>query len=59
MDQKSENVFLAGMVLSMTCWGFSWTAGKIIAGYGDPLTISFLRFAITFVSLLFDLFVIR
>lgn len=39
------------MVLSMTCWGFSWTSGKILSLYGDPLTISFLRFALTFVSL--------
>ena len=40
------------MILSMTCWGFSWTSGKILTAYGDPLTISFLRFALTFVSLL-------
>jgi drug/metabolite transporter (DMT)-like permease len=39
------------MIASMTCWGLSWTAGKILAGYGDPVSISFLRFVVTFISL--------
>jgi len=39
------------MILSMTCWGFSWTAGKVLAGYGNPMTISFIRFGCTFLSL--------
>lgn len=47
------------MILSMTCWGISWTSGKILSGYGDPLTISFLRFALTFVSLIFILPVMK
>jgi drug/metabolite transporter (DMT)-like permease len=51
--QAADNkVFVVGMILSMTCWGFSWTSGKILTAYGDPLTISFLRFALTFLSLL-------
>lgn len=58
-ERRSENIFLAGMVLSMTCWGFSWTAGKIVASYSDPLTISFLRFSITFLSLLIIVLAIR
>jgi drug/metabolite transporter (DMT)-like permease len=49
---SGDTLFLMGMVLSMTCWGFSWTSGKILAMYGDPLTISFLRFFATVVSLL-------
>src|SRR5882672_788309 len=49
--ERNKQLFLVGMVLSMICWGFSWTAGKIMAGYGDPLTISFYRFAVTFLSL--------
>jgi drug/metabolite transporter (DMT)-like permease len=54
MNKQTENdkVFVVGMILSMTCWGFSWTSGKILTAYGDPITISFLRFAVTFVSLL-------
>jgi drug/metabolite transporter (DMT)-like permease len=54
MNEQTGNnkVFIVGMILSMTCWGFSWTSGKILTAYGDPLTISFLRFALTFVSLL-------
>lgn len=51
-SERNRQLFLVGMILSMVCWGFSWTAGKIMAGYGDPLTISFYRFAVTFVSLL-------
>ena len=47
------------MILSMTCWGISWTSGKILSSYGDPLTISFLRFALTFVSLIFILPVMK
>lgn len=51
-EQSSQSkLFLWGMILSMTCWGFSWTAGKVLAGYGNPMTISFIRFGCTFVSL--------
>src|SRR6188472_4110892 len=62
MSNEAENnnrLFLTGMILSMTCWGFSWTAGKVMSLYGDPLTISFLRFALTFVSLFLILLVIK
>lgn len=59
-DRAAENnLFLVGMVMSMTCWGFSWTSGKILSHYGDPLTISFLRFAVTFVSLIFILVLMK
>jgi drug/metabolite transporter (DMT)-like permease len=51
-EHQANNLFIAGMVASMTCWGISWTSGKILSGYGDPLTISFLRFAVTSASLL-------
>jgi drug/metabolite transporter (DMT)-like permease len=59
-ERTSDNqLFLVGMILSMTCWGFSWTSGKILSNYGDPLTISFLRFALTFVSLFVILFMMK
>lgn len=51
-DASNKDLFLVGMILSMTCWGFSWTAGKVMASYGSPMTISFLRFALTFVSMI-------
>jgi drug/metabolite transporter (DMT)-like permease len=54
-----DKLFLLGMILSMTCWGFSWTSGKVLSYYGDPLTISFLRFALTFVSLIFILVLMK
>ncbi|MEJ7644204.1 MAG: DMT family transporter [Chryseolinea sp.] len=58
MSQKqfeSDRLFLIGMILSMTCWGFSWTSGKILASYGSPLAVSALRFSLTFISLVFIL----
>lgn len=53
MEQQTtqSKLFLWGMILSMTCWGFSWTAGKVLAGYGNPMTISLIRFGCTFLSL--------
>ena len=48
---RSEKLFLAGMIFSMICWGFSWTSGKMLSSYDGPINISFLRFAFTFLSL--------
>jgi drug/metabolite transporter (DMT)-like permease len=59
-ERKSDDkLFLIGMVLSMMCWGFSWTSGKVLSDYTDPLTISFLRFAVTFISLYFILLALK
>lgn len=55
----NKNLFLTGMILSMTCWGFSWTAAKVMASYGSPITLSFLRFALTFISMLIILAVLK
>jgi drug/metabolite transporter (DMT)-like permease len=57
--ESSRKIFLLGMILSMTCWGFSWTAGKYLSFYGSPITISMLRFAMTFVSLYFILIFLK
>ena len=54
-----DRLFLTGMILSMTCWGISWTSGKILSHYSDAITISFLRFALTFVSLFFILLLMK
>lgn len=51
----SKPIFLTGIILSMICWGFSWTSGKILASYGPPENITFLRFLLTFISLLIPL----
>lgn len=58
-ERPADKLFLWGMVLSMTCWGFSWSSGKVLAEYGDPLTISFLRFALTFFSLLIIIYAMK
>lgn len=49
--RHNSRLFLTGMILSMTCWGFSWTSGKIMSAYGGAMSISLLRFALTFASL--------
>ncbi|WP_276374453.1 DMT family transporter [Chryseolinea sp. H1M3-3] len=56
---SEDKIFIIGMILSMTCWGFSWTSGKILSNYGDPLTISFLRFLVTFLSLVVILYFMK
>lgn len=56
---SADKLFIVGMILSMTSWGFSWTSGKILSAYGDPLTISFFRFALTFTSLFFILLLLK
>jgi drug/metabolite transporter (DMT)-like permease len=58
-DPKSDQLFLAGMVASMLCWGLSWASGKVLAGYGSALTISLFRFTFTFFSLLIILLCLR
>jgi len=55
----NKNLFLTGMILSMTCWGLSWTSAKVIATYGSPMTLTFLRFSFTFLSMLIILAVLR
>ena len=61
MNDRSagDRLFLVGMILSMTCWGISWTSGKILSHYSEALTTSFLRFALTFVSLFFILLLMK
>jgi drug/metabolite transporter (DMT)-like permease len=56
---SSEQLFIIGMVVSMTCWGFSWTSGKILSHYGDPLTMSLIRFSATVLSLFLIVMVMK
>lgn len=58
-SSKNQQLFLYGMILSMFCWGLSWSSGKVLTGYGTALGISFFRFAITFISLFFILLALR
>jgi drug/metabolite transporter (DMT)-like permease len=58
-SSKNDQLFLMGMIASMTCWGLSWASGKVLAGYGSPLTIALYRFSVTFISLLFILICLR
>jgi drug/metabolite transporter (DMT)-like permease len=58
-ESKNNNVFLLGMVLSMFCWGLSWTSAKVLGTYGSALALSCLRFALTFFSLFIILIFMR
>lgn len=54
-----ERKFLVGMIASMFCWGISWPVGKILSSYGIAENMAFLRFAVTFISLLFLLVILK
>ena len=58
-NKNNDQLFLAGMVLSMFCWGLSWASGKVLSGYGEILSIALVRFAITFTSLFLILLLIK
>ena len=38
--------------MSMVIWGVSWSSAKVMASYGDPLSIAYIRFLIVVISLL-------
>lgn len=47
---KEDRIFLILLVSAMTIWGFSWSAGKAVAGVVDAGQIVFWRFLLTFLS---------
>lgn len=51
INKENNNYLIIGLVVSMFCWGLSWTSGKVLAMYGNPLTISLIRFLFSFISL--------
>lgn len=56
---KDQRIFLWGMMLSMFCWGLSWTSGKVISHYAEGGTIALYRFCVTFVSMIFVVWVLK
>lgn len=56
---KDQRIFLWGMMVSMFCWGLSWTSGKIISHYADGGTIALYRFCVTFISMIFVVWVLK
>jgi len=56
---KDQRIFLWGMMLSMFCWGLSWTSGKVISQYADGGTVALYRFCVTFVSMIFVVWVLK
>jgi drug/metabolite transporter (DMT)-like permease len=53
---KSENIFISGMLVSMFFWGVSWTTAKVISGYAPALSIAFIRFVITSITMVLILY---
>ncbi|MBC7451988.1 MAG: DMT family transporter [Cytophagales bacterium] len=58
-SDSPKDLFIIGLVISMFSWGLSWTSGKILSEYAAPMNISLFRFALTFLSLLMLLLIIR
>ncbi len=58
-NSKKDQLFLLGMIASMFCWGLSWASAKVLGTYGSALSISFFRFALTFISLFIILVCMR
>ncbi|UFH59694.1 DMT family transporter [Sulfurovum mangrovi] len=51
---KSQNStrYLIGMIVAMLLWGMAWTAGKMAAAHATPQVAGFWRYAISFLSIL-------
>lgn len=48
-----------GIILTMLSWGVSWPSGKVLSGYGSPISLGFLRFVFVFITLLPIMVVLR
>lgn len=49
---QNSTRYLIGMIVAMLLWGMAWTAGKIAAAHAAPQVAGFWRYAISFVSIL-------
>ncbi|MBD3790978.1 MAG: DMT family transporter [Campylobacterales bacterium] len=51
---KTQNTtrYLIGMIIAMLLWGMAWTAGKMAAAHASPQVAGFWRYAISFLSIL-------
>lgn len=58
-EEASESVFLAGIILSMICWGLGWASGKVLVSFDSALHISIYRFLLTSVSLVVLLLILK
>lgn len=56
LSHFEKNIYIY-LVLAMVCWGISWPSSKILTLYSDPITLMFLKFFISALSL-FPLFFI-
>lgn len=52
--QQGQNAsrYMIGMIIAMLLWGVAWTAGKMAAAHASPQVAGFWRYAISFLSIL-------
>ncbi len=48
---KSDRILIIAVIVSMCIWGMSWSAAKVLSGYGSASSIAFIRFVITIITL--------
>lgn len=51
MKEQSQALYFVGMIVAMLLWGVAWTAGKVAALHSNPEVAAFWRYAVSFVSI--------
>lgn len=46
----NKKLLYFGIILAMIVWGVSWSSGKVLSEYGQPISIAFIRYIIVFTS---------
>ena len=61
MMQPGQNTtrYMIGMIVAMLLWGVAWTAGKMAAEHASPQVAGFWRYAISFLSIVPVVLVMR
>ena len=52
LGAQNSTRYLVGMIVAMLLWGMAWTAGKMAASHAAPQVAGFWRYAISFLSIL-------
>jgi drug/metabolite transporter (DMT)-like permease len=50
MEKEKKLVFL--LVISMLIWGVTWSSAKVLSNYGSAISIAYIRFWVTIMTLL-------
>ncbi len=49
---KKDKLLILLLIISMLVWGVTWSSAKVLSDYGNPLSVSYLRFLVTLLTLL-------